>query len=63
MVPNKTVCGTSGLISVPLICIYHQVTPEYICGLVLHFSVYQLNKFVAYDVWKWSRATAWPFSF
>lgn len=43
MVPNKTVCGISGLISITLICIYHQVTPDYICGLVLHFSVYQLK--------------------
>lgn len=50
MVPNKTVCGISGLISITLICIDHQITPDYICGLVLHFSVYQLNKFVAYDV-------------
>lgn len=43
MVPNKTVCGISGLISITLFCIYHQITPDYICGLVLHFSVYQLN--------------------
>jgi len=50
MVPNRTVCENSGLISVTLICIYHQITPDYICGLVLHFSVYWLNKFVAYDV-------------
>lgn len=43
MVPNKTVCGISGLISITLFCVYHQITPDYICGLVLHFSVYQLN--------------------
>lgn len=50
MAPHKTVCGISGFISITLICIYHQIPPDYICGLVLHFSVYQLNKFVAYDV-------------